>query len=200
MKATRATIRARVEDLARVICDGAMPFQIRRYVADAEAAGEPPWAVPEGGKGVSKRTVERYVAQADRLLAEENATHRKRRRRRHLAKLQNLFARCVQKGDERTARAVLHDLAEIEGLLGDETARQIEELRRQVEELGRAGHGHGGGGAERAGGPAPGSAAAEGGGAEPGPAPAPGGPGPPDAGRGDGPGLVAGGDPPLFVQ
>jgi hypothetical protein len=122
-KATKATIRARIEDVARVICEGALPFQILRFVKDAEAAGEMPWTVPEGGKGLCRRTIQTYVNAADKLLAEENRQHRKRRRRRHLAKLQNLYARCVGKGDERTARAVLHDLAEMQGLLVDDEPR-----------------------------------------------------------------------------
>ncbi len=42
MKATRTTIRARVDAVLAVMLDGAMPFQVRQYVAEKEAAGEAP--------------------------------------------------------------------------------------------------------------------------------------------------------------
>jgi hypothetical protein len=197
MKASKATIRARIEDLARVIADGAMPFQILRYVADAEAAGEAPWTVPEGGKGLCRRTIQNYVNEADKLLAEENRQHRKRRRRRHMAKLQSLYARCVNKGDERTARAILHDLAEIEGLLGDETARQIEELRRDIEELKGARHA-GSNGAAKPGGPPAAVGHPEGEPAHPAAATAERGPEPPAHGRRPDAGRMADGPTPLF--
>src|SRR5262249_18034132 len=41
---------------------------------------------------------------------------RKQALRRHLAQRRNLYARALNKGDERTALAVLADLAELQGL------------------------------------------------------------------------------------
>jgi hypothetical protein len=122
MKASKATTRARVEDILRVLNDGATCWQMRQYVAQMEQKGESPWTIPEGGKALSERQIRRYVAAADKVIAEDNRTHRAKRRRRHVAKLQSLYARCVNKGDERTARAVLHDLAELQGLHGTDTA------------------------------------------------------------------------------
>jgi hypothetical protein len=116
MKATAATARARVDDLLQVILDGAAPFQIRQYVAEKEQAGEPPWAIPEGGKPLSERQLRRYVGRAERLLEESCRTGRQKLLRRHLAQRRNLFARALSKGDERTALAALRDEAELLGL------------------------------------------------------------------------------------
>jgi hypothetical protein len=166
MKANKATTRARVDDVLRVLNDGATCWQIRQYVAEREATREAPWTIPEGGRPLSERQIRRYIALADKVIAEENRTHRRRLIRRHVAKLQSLFARCVNKGDERTARAVLHDLAEVQGLLGDELARQVEDLQRRIDKLLGRGNGDGdpsgnGAAAGPDGGPARGGAAGE---------------------------------------
>jgi hypothetical protein len=116
MKATAATIRARVDDILRILLDGAEPWDVRQYVAEKEAAGEPPWTVPEGGKPLSERQLRRYCARADKLLGESCRTNRKKLIRRHMAQRRSLYARAVSKGDERTALAVLRDLAELQDL------------------------------------------------------------------------------------
>ncbi len=92
-----------------------MPFQMRQYVSEQESKGIPPWAIPPGGKPLCERQIRRYIARADKLVAENIRTNRKKRLRRHLARRESLFARAVAKGDERTALAVLRDLAELEG-------------------------------------------------------------------------------------
>jgi hypothetical protein len=116
MKATAATIRARVDDILRILLDGAQSWDVRQYVAEKEAAGEPPWTVPEGGKPLSERQLRRYCDRADKLISESCRTNRKRLIRRHLAQRRNLYARALNKGDERTALAVLRDLAELQDL------------------------------------------------------------------------------------
>ena len=45
---------------------------MRRYVAEMEAKGKPPWTVPEGGKPLSERQIRNYVAAADKLIAESS--------------------------------------------------------------------------------------------------------------------------------
>jgi hypothetical protein len=157
MKATAATIRARVEDVLRLRLDGAEFWDVRRYVAEQEQAAEPPWVVPAGGKPLSERQLWRYVAQSDRLLAVSSATGRKKRLRVHLARRKSLYARAVAAGDVRAALAVLADLAKLEGLYPSEDEalrREAEALRRQLAELkearGESGHGAA---AEGAGGP-----------------------------------------------
>src|SRR5262245_17333502 len=135
MKATAATIRARVDDILRVLLDGAQPWDIRQYVSERETSGEAPWTVADGSKPLSERQISRYIRRAERQMAEGARTNRKRLMRYHVARRQALYARSVNKGDERTALAVLRDLAELEGLYGDELTRQLEELRQRVEKL-----------------------------------------------------------------
>jgi hypothetical protein len=135
MRATNPILRQRIEDVLRIRLDGAEGWDVRRYVAEQEAAGEPPWTIPEGGKPLSERQIRNYVAAADRLMDESCRQSRKKVLRRHLAQRRALYARALNKGDERTALAVLRDLAELQGLYGDETARQLEELRRELADL-----------------------------------------------------------------
>jgi hypothetical protein len=115
-KATRATIRARVEEVYAIRLDGAGIVDIRQYVAEKEAAGEAPWVVPEGGKPVSERTLWRYVLASDKLMAADLRHTRKRRRRLHLAQRRALYAKAVAAGDYKAALSVLRDLAELEAL------------------------------------------------------------------------------------
>jgi hypothetical protein len=146
MKATAATIRARVEDVLRILLDGAQPWDIRQYVSGREAAGAPPWAVPQGSKPLSERQIRRYCDQADRLIAESCRTHRKQLLRRHLAQRRNLLARALNIGDLRTALAVLDSLAKLLALFPSEDEalrREAEALRKQLRERKEA---NGGGG------------------------------------------------------
>jgi hypothetical protein len=191
MKASKATAQARVDDVLRIILDGAEPWDIRQYVSEKEAGGEPPWAVPEGGKPLGERQLRRYCRRAEQMMADAGRTNRKRLLRKHAAQRRNLYARALNKGDERTALAVLRDLAELQGLYGSEVARQVEELRKELDALQRASHDDDGDPPAADGHP-PGHRETEGGaGGEPGPPPAQGGPEPPDDGRRDNPGLLA---------
>src|SRR5271165_7147190 len=143
MKASKATVRQRVDDILRVILDGAEPWQIGPYVAEQEQASAAPWTVPDGGKPLSRWQIRRYIGWAERLMAASSRTDRAKLLRKHEAQRRNLFARAVNKGDERTALAVLRDLAELQGLYGDELTRQLEELRQRVEKLLGANDGNG---------------------------------------------------------
>jgi hypothetical protein len=116
MRATQTTIRQRVEELLSIRLEGATIVDVRRYVADKEAAGEPPWTIPEGGKPVSERTLWRYLRQTDRLIDESLRESRKRLLHRHLAQRRHLYAAAFQQGDVKTALSVLKDEAELRGL------------------------------------------------------------------------------------
>jgi len=116
MRATDPIIQQRNEDVLRIRLDGAEGWDVRRYVAEMEAAGTAPWTIAEGGKPLSERQIRYYVAAADKLIAESCRQSRKKLLRRHQAQRRNLYARCVNKGDERSALAVLRDLADLQGL------------------------------------------------------------------------------------
>jgi hypothetical protein len=116
MKPTQATIRQRIDEILSIRLDGAQFFDVRRYVAEKEAAGEPPWTIPEAGRPVSERTLWRYIERTDKLIAESCRGSRKRLLRRHLAQRRNRYAKAVSQGDIRAALAVLTDEAKLIGL------------------------------------------------------------------------------------
>jgi hypothetical protein len=134
MKATKATIQARVDDILRIRLDGAAFHDVRQYVAEQEAKGERPWKVPEGGGPLSERQLWRYVGQADELLAVSLATQRKKRRRLHLGRREKVFARAMQASDLRTALAALDSMAKLEGLYPSED----DALLRKIDALAKA--------------------------------------------------------------
>src|SRR5262245_47978162 len=141
MKATKETIRKRVEEVHAIRLDGAQFVDIRQYAAEKCAAGEPPWATEKDSPPLSDRTLWRYVQASDRLIAESCREGHRRRLRRHLAQRRNLYAKAVSQGDTRAALACLRDEAELLGLYEFEFARQLEDLRRQLEEVKRNGTG-----------------------------------------------------------
>jgi hypothetical protein len=140
MKATAAKIRARVEDILRIILDGREPWDIRQYVSDQEAAGAAPWTIPEGGKPLSERQLRRYCDKAEALIAEVVRTNRKNLLQWHLAQRRRLFRMAVAADDLRAALAVLDSEAKLAGLWDFEVREAIDSLRREM--LARAGKGH----------------------------------------------------------
>jgi hypothetical protein len=116
MKTTKATLRQRVEEILTIRLAGAQFIDVRQYVAEKEAAAEPPWTVPEGGRPLSDRSLWRYIQRTDKLIAESCREGRKRRLNRHLAQRRHLFGLAVNQGDIRAALAVLDSEAKLHGL------------------------------------------------------------------------------------
>lgn len=112
-KADRATVAERVTEIHRIRLDGAAFHQCVEYAK-------------EKGWNVSERQVGRYIRQADDLNAERQDKGRKRILARHIAQRENLFARCINAADFRTALAVLTDLAKLKGLYA--TGSDVKEL------------------------------------------------------------------------
>src|SRR5437868_5416339 len=111
MKATKTEVRQRVDEILRIRLDGAEFWDVLQYITEKQAAFAAPWAIPEGGKPLSERTVWWYIQQADRRVAESCKEGRKRALRRHLAQRRSLYARAVNTGDLSTALRVLTDEA-----------------------------------------------------------------------------------------
>jgi hypothetical protein len=74
------------------------------------------WALTPGQKPLSDSQLWRYIARADKLIAESCRAHRKKFIRRHLAQRNNVYAKALSAGDYRTALAALKDMAELQGL------------------------------------------------------------------------------------
>lgn len=109
MKATKAVIRQRVEQVMRIRLCGAEFWEIRQYAAETDAETDRPW-------NVSDRQLWRYVAAADELLDEYLDHDRKKLFNRHIGQRRALFARALESGDIRTALAVAKDEADLYGL------------------------------------------------------------------------------------
>jgi hypothetical protein len=153
MKATAATIQARVEDILRVRLDGAQAWDVREYVRGREKEGAGPWAIPEGGKPLSDSQLRRYAQRADELVRDSCRANRGKLLREHTAQRRNLYARAVKAGDVRTALAVLESLAKVLALFPSEVDRvehKLDEVNQKLDRLEAAGGT--GGGTEKAGG------------------------------------------------
>jgi hypothetical protein len=133
MKATRAQVQGRIEEVLRLRLSGAEFWDLREYARQREREPGSAWERPADCKPISDGQLWRYVARADRLIVESCRASRKRLLRPHLAQRRHLYAQAVRQGDLRTALACARDEAELMGLYDFELARQIEELRQQVE-------------------------------------------------------------------
>jgi len=124
-KASKALIEQRVHDIARILLDGARPFEIRPYVSAQREAGEHPW---KDGEPLSPRQIRRYVRAATKLIEADCRIKRTRALRQHLAKRKSLYARAVQVGDLGTALRVVDSLAKLE------LPPEPEELKVKIEQ------------------------------------------------------------------
>jgi len=135
MKATKAQVRQRVEEVLAIILDGASFVQIRQYVSEKQEANEAPWTAPDG-KPLSDRTLWRYIAEANKLIAESCRETRKRTLQRHLAQRRNLYARAVNTGDYSAALRCLRDEAALLDLYPNQQD-QLQEQERRIHALER---------------------------------------------------------------
>jgi hypothetical protein len=123
MKATKATIQRRIEEVLRIRLDGAEFWDVREYAREKEQEAGTVWELKDGAKPLSDGQLWRYIGRADRLIAESSRASRKRLIRRHLAQRRNLYAKSVVAGDYRTALAILRDEAELQGLYPEKAVK-----------------------------------------------------------------------------
>jgi hypothetical protein len=116
MKATKAQIQQRVEDVLKIRLEGAAFWNVREYAREKEAEEGSAWFLPPGCKPLSDAQLWRYIARADKLAAQNYLASRKRLFRRHLIRREHLYALALNQGDVRAALAVLADAADLEGL------------------------------------------------------------------------------------
>jgi len=103
MKAEKAEIARRIDEVLRIIVDGAEFHDIVQYAAEKQ------W-------GVKERQLRNYIAKANDLLAQRRERDRDKLLARHIAQRRNLYARALNAADYRTALTVAKDEAELEGL------------------------------------------------------------------------------------
>lgn len=116
MKATKAQLQARVEEVLAIRLDGAEFWHVREYAREKEQEEGSAWKLAEGQKPLSDGQLWRYIGQADKMMAESCRASRKRLLRRHLAQRRNLYAKAVSQGDVRSALACIADEARLLGL------------------------------------------------------------------------------------
>lgn len=113
-QASAAVVRQRVEELVRVLLDGAVEsWDVCEFVREQEKEAGSVWEVKEGEKPLSYSQIRRYVVKADKLIADSCRASRKKLLRRHLAQRRNLYAKAVSQGDMRTALAVIDSEAKL---------------------------------------------------------------------------------------
>jgi hypothetical protein len=138
VKATKAIVARRVEELLRIVLDGAEMWDVREYVREKEQEEGSAWELPPGGKPLSDSQLWRYLARVNQLIAESCRASRKKLLRRHLAQRRNLYAKAVSQGDLRTALAVARDEAELQALYPDkdaEATKRIASLEKELHEI-----------------------------------------------------------------
>jgi hypothetical protein len=114
--ADRALTSRRVEDLVRILLDGAVEWDVCEYVREKEKEAGSAWFVAEGEAPLSASQIRRYQKKANDRIELSCERSRKRLLRRHRAQRRHLYAKAVLSGDYRTALAVLKDEGELLGL------------------------------------------------------------------------------------
>ena len=115
VKADRATVLKRIEEVLRIRLDGAQYHDILQYAAENN------WDLKE-------RQLREYIARADKLLVERQDKSRKKVVARHLAQRQALYARAVNAADYRTALAILDSDAKLRGLYPEKDIKELVKL------------------------------------------------------------------------
>jgi hypothetical protein len=116
MKASKAIVQKRVEEVLAIRLDGAEFWDVREFVREQEQEEGSAWHLTEGQKPLSDSQIWRYLAKADKMVAESCRASRKKLLRRHLAQRRNLYAKAVSQGDVKAALAAARDEAELLGL------------------------------------------------------------------------------------
>lgn len=106
----------RVDDVLRLILDGAQYWDLRQYVAEKESEADSCWFKQQDRESISERQLRRYMSQANQLIQGSQERSRKKLMRRHLAQRRSLYARAVTTGELRTALSCLEDEAKLIGL------------------------------------------------------------------------------------
>src|SRR5262245_54512780 len=116
-RASKELVTARVNDLLRILLDGAEPgWDLCEFVREREQEEGSCSHLAEGERPLSYSQIRRYAARAEKLIARSCRTSRKKLLRQHMAMRRRLYAAAVHQGDIRAAASVLKDLAELQGL------------------------------------------------------------------------------------
>lgn len=120
---SRAAVAARVDIVYRLLLLGLDRSRILEHIGKKY----PAW-------GCSASTIDRYAARARVLIEEQGAIDRPYEFGLSLARKLDLFTRCMNEKDWRTARMVLNDIDDLEGLKAP-LEINLNDARRQLVDL-----------------------------------------------------------------
>lgn len=132
IRASKELVKARANELVRIMLDGAMNLDVEEYVREKEREPGSLWFVGEDGQPIHYATIRRYVERAEKIIASECRLDREKSLRRHFVQRRRLYAAAVNQGDVRAALAVLQDEATLLGLY---PARKTEHTGKDGEAL-----------------------------------------------------------------
>jgi hypothetical protein len=118
-KDTKTIIEARCVELLRIRLDGAQYHDIVDFVAEKIKTGEPPWKLRPGQTGLSRRQIWRYLRRCDAMLEKHFEKNRSRLMRKAISQRDNIVARAIAAGDNRTALAAMDSRDRLFGLFPD---------------------------------------------------------------------------------
>ena len=114
-KAEAAEVALRVEEVLRIVLDGAQYHDVVQYSA-------------EKGWNLKERQLREYMRRANELLVERQDKSRKQALARHLAMRKTLYGRTVNAADYRTALAIAADEAKLLGLYPEKELKELAKL------------------------------------------------------------------------
>lgn len=111
--ASKAVAAKRVEELVRIRLEGAEMWDVREYIHEQAKKPDNPWS---GTGEMCDAQIYRYIARADKTIADSCKQSRKRMLRRHLAQRRNWIGKAVNAGDVATACRIADSEADLVGL------------------------------------------------------------------------------------
>jgi len=109
MKSTKAEIRRRVDQVAKIIIFGGEFADIRQYASETDEATGRPW-------NRSDRQLARYQKWAYRLIEKQVEKTRDKVWARHVQQRRQMFALAMEAGDLSTALQIAKDEADLHGI------------------------------------------------------------------------------------
>jgi hypothetical protein len=113
---TKEQVDARVNELLRVMLDGAERWDLVDFVRQREKEEGSPWFISEGSDPLCYAQIRKYVGKAHKEIAKAGQGDRAELIRAHVAKRRNLYAKAVAMGDIRAALACADSECKLLGL------------------------------------------------------------------------------------
>lgn len=112
--ADKSTFEARIQEIVQIKLDGAQRWDILQYVAEKTATGadgKPPQEPWKTRRAIAERTVDNYIAEANRRIVAALRAMEPDHFAQGLMKRHALYARAVNSGDINAALSILKDLS-----------------------------------------------------------------------------------------